>query len=187
MDLKEQETLAAVSDATVQEQLKVEVDIRSTNRFHALLQSWGILPKKRVFMLQPITMGSLIRISKLLLKIDMNLYDLNNLLDSNYKAIEAHAPALAEIVAIALQNSRQQPSQKLIAFILNNFTSKEMMGVLGLVVKQMDLSSFMSSIISVKGMNILESKTATAEIARNNEMSPSMTGSLIALGQQSAE
>ena len=152
----------------MQEPIKVDVDVKPTNRFHMKLQQWGVLPKKRVFILHPITMGNLIRISKLLLTIDMSVYELQkNVLESNYHSIVQHGEPLARIIAIAISNRKAGPSNRLVSFILENFTAKEMQTLLAAIVKQMDLVSFMSSIISVKGMNILESKTASAEIAND--------------------
>lgn len=187
MDLQTKETLENVSDATVHEPVVITVDVKPIHIFHHYLQQWGILPKKRVFTLHPITMGSLIRISKLLTTIDVSVYDMKNILDSNYRAIEQYGGTLAEIVAIALTNTKQQPGKNMVRFVMNNFTSKEMLHVLGLVLKQMDLTSFMSSIISVKGMNILESRTAAAGVVNLNEMSPLMQGSSIAPGTPSEE
>lgn len=177
MDQKEKDTLQQVSDATVQEPVSIEVDIKPTHFVHGKLQSWGILPKKRSFTLNPITMGSLVRISKLLLDIDLNVYDTKNIFESNYKSIIQHSQPLAEIVAIAIKNSKRKPSKASIDFIINNFTSKELLMVISIVLRQMDLTSFMSSIISVKGMNIMESRIANAGPAGEAEVSPSTQGS----------
>lgn len=187
MDLKEKETLQQASDATVQEPVTIEVDVKPVHFLHRKLQQWGILPTKRVFTLHPITLGSLIKISKLLLDIDMSVYDLKDLMGSNYQSIAQHGELLAKIVAIAIQNNKQQVSEKLLQFILQNFTSREMLGVVSIVIRQMDLSNFMSSIISVKGMNILESKTAAATAANEAVVSPLMQGRSIAPGVQSEE
>jgi hypothetical protein len=162
MDLQEKETLSQVSDATAQEPITIDVDVKPVNKVHGKLQKWGILPKKRSFTLNPITMGSLVKISKLLLDIDMDVYKADRLLESNYEAISKHGETMAKIVAIAITNTKPGPSKRLVSFIVFNFTTKELLYVLSIVMKQMDLTSFMSSIISVKGMNILETKTASA-------------------------
>jgi len=62
---------------------------------------------------------------------------------------------MASVVALAIRNCDTPADTRLVNFILRNFTTKELMGVLAIVVKQMDLTSFMSSIISVKGLNVL--------------------------------
>lgn len=177
MELQEKELLEAVANTTTDEPVLITVDIVPTSALHAFLQKKKLLPKQRTFQLSAIKMGSLIRISKLLLEIDVSVFDFSNIMESNYKAIVQHSERLAECVAIALQNGRVAPSKKLTAFILRNFSTKEMLGVLAIVVKQMDLTSFMSSIISVKGMNILENRIVSAENVNLPEVSPSNQGS----------
>lgn len=171
-------TLAAVSDATTDSTINIVVDINPQNNIEKWLQHWGILPCKKGFEIKPICLGTLFKISKILLSIELKMPDLKgenangNLLDANYQAIVKHSGSMAEIVALAIQNDKHRVSKKLVTFILNNFTAKEMLGVLSLVLKQMDLTSFMSSIISIRGLNVLESPTVASVITANeNEMS----------------
>ena len=99
-------------------------------------------------------------------------YTNGNLLNANYEAIEKHGGSLAQIIAVARQNNKYPVNEKRVRFILQNFTTKEMMGVLSLVLKQMDLTNFMSSIILVRGLNVLDSQTiAPVSLAKENEMS----------------
>ena len=169
------ETLQAVADATIQEPVIMDVDVRPRSKVFSLLQDWGISPKKRALTITPIVMGNLIRISKLLVDIDMTIYDMNNLLESNYKAISQYGDSVVKIVAIAVHNGRSEPPKSLEHFIRDNFSSQELLAVLGIVVKQMNVSSFMSSIISLKGFSVLES-------GRKSEMSPASSAEIIAPG-----
>jgi len=178
MEPNSKETLRQVSDATLQEPLTITVDIRPQGKIHGRLQTWGVRPKQRVFLLAPITLGSLIRISKLLLGIHLRLpgQSLDGkegaLLQMNYEAIEKHTEQMAEIIAIAFQNNRQPASKSMVNFIMENFTTHEMQGVLALVLQQMDLTNFMRSIISVKGLNVLENgKPAPATIVNGSGVS----------------
>lgn len=169
---KDIETLKKVSDVTVERPVQITVDVNPQGRLHRILQRWGILPKKRVFELGQIKLGTLIRISRYLLEIEMTIPDRNNLLEVNYKAIDEHGEKLAIIIAMAIQNSKADVSKKLVMFIMQNFTTKELFGVLSIVVQQMDLTSFMSSIISIKGMNVLATgKPANAQSVNGNEVS----------------
>lgn len=165
--MENEKTLAQVADSTLEEPLRITVDVRPQSFLHQKMQQWRWKPKKKEFLLYPICLGNLIRISKLLLSIKLDMPDTKDpensagsLMDVNYKAMSEHSYTLAEIVALALQNNKQAASPVLIRFILQNFTSKEMMGVLTLVIKQMDLANFMSSIISVRGLNVLASQAA---------------------------
>jgi hypothetical protein len=165
------ETLQAVASATIQEPVVMDVDIKPQSRFFALLQHWGIRPKKRTLIIEPIVLGNLIRISKLLIEVDMNVFDLKDLLESNYQAISKYGDIISRIVAIAIHNKKDAPPKSLEAFISYNFTPQELLSVLGIVVQQMNVTGFMSSIISIKGFSVLESR----------EMSP-QTGEIIAPG-----
>lgn len=175
--MEKKETLQQVSDVTLEQAVTITVDIHPQYKVTALLQRWGILPAKRVFTLKPIYLGTLIRISKLLLSVELKLPEKKQssgpgLLEANYNAICEHGYSLAEIVALALQNNRHGANPKLIAFIMDNFTSNEIMGVLTIVLKQMDLTSFMTSIISVRGLNVLDNqKAAPATLANGEEVS----------------
>jgi hypothetical protein len=181
MDKKE--TLEQVADATIQQPITLEVDIKPNSRVHRFLQDRGILPKKRALVLHPIVLGNLMRISKILVSIDMTIFDMQNLLESNYQAIMQHGEGMAKIVAIAVHNQKTEPPKSLEKFILYNFTAHEMLGVCGIVGKQMDISNFMSSIISMKGFNVLQSERKNAE--KSIEVSPIERGSQIAPGMSS--
>jgi hypothetical protein len=172
--------LANVSDVATHKPAELEVDILPANRAHRLLQAWKFLPKKRLFIINPITYGNLVRISKLLLSIDMKVFDMTNPLESNYHAIAGNAETIAKVVAIAIHNNRSEPPASLVQFIMFNFTSSEMVGTLVIVLKQMNVAGFMTSIISVRGLNVLESGIVNANSA--NEMSPMDQGSQIAPG-----
>lgn len=151
------ETLGRVSDSILQEPVKITVDVRATSVMEKWLMKWGIKPSKRVFAIYPIVFGNLIRISKLVRSINMNL-QATNLLDASFEAMSEHGDAMARIIAMAIQQQKQEPSEKMVRFILGNFTAQEMKTVLSVVLRQMDVQSFMMSIISMKGLNVLDKK-----------------------------
>ncbi len=171
------ETLQQVADTTLQKPISLTVDVHARNKVHGWLLRWGIAPKQRVFVIKPIYLGTLVRISKALLSIEFKIPDNNAqkqgaLLDVNYEAIVAHSKTMAGIVAMAIVNADKEPDKKLVSFIIRNFTTKEMMAVLAHVLKQMDITSFMTSIISVRGLNVLEIvPPAPVMPASNKEMS----------------
>lgn len=150
------ETLQNVSDAIIQEPVILDVDVKPQSRFFAFLQEKGLIPKVRTMVIHPITMGNLMRISKLLVDIDMNIFDFKNLLESNYQAMAKYGDHVVNVVAIAVHNKKTNPPAELAEFIRYNFTSQELFTVLGLVARQMNVTGFMSSIISIKGMSLLE-------------------------------
>jgi hypothetical protein len=174
------EVLKQVSDVATQKPIEMDVDIQPVNIVHRYLQRWKVMPTKRTFTIRPITYGNLIRISNLLLSIDMKVFDMKNLLDSNYNAITKHAESVAKVVAIAIHNNRDEPPASVTRFVLFNFTSQEMMSTLNIVLQQMNVTGFMYSIISIRGLNVLESGTANASSV--SEVSPLTAGEIIAPG-----
>lgn len=169
--------LSQVSDVVTQKPIELDVDVQPANCVHQLLQRWKVMPVKKTLTIRPITYGNLIRISNLLLSIDMKVFDMGNLLEGNYRAISMHAESVAKVVAIAIHNRRDEPPASLTKFITYNFTAQEMANTLTIVLKQMNVLGFMSSIISVRGLNVLESGIANAKNASVNEMSPADQGS----------
>lgn len=155
MDEKTKEVLASEVDAIVEKPTTIEIDIvcpKPTDRLKFLLG----FPRKRIFQLRPLVLGNLARISQRLLKVDMPLLDgSGNLLVSNYEAMSAHSEALAEIVAIGLTNGRHEPKKSLTNFLMENMTSAELLTVVSHIIRMMDIGSFMNTIISAKGMSLL--------------------------------
>ncbi len=173
-------TLKKVSEALTEESIELTFDIRPMNWRHEFLQSLGLKkwPKQKSYILRPITLGTLIKISKLLIDIDMSIFDAKNLLEGNYQAIVKHGEAVCEIVAMAIHGRPGKTPADMVEMVLNNFTTKELQGAMSLILGQMDIVNFMSSIISMKGtLQILEPPT---------EMSQSMQEELIASGVLSA-
>lgn len=152
------DVLKKVSDTVSNEPIIITVDIKPG-------KWWQFKQKKKVFSITNITLGSLIHIGGLLVSIDKSVFDPKNLLESNYKAMDKYGHTLAEIVAIAIHNKKGGPSRSLITFVETNFTAIELYNVMGVVIKQMDVSSFMSTIISAKGLNILESQDVNVKVA----------------------
>lgn len=160
--MNEEPILQQVSDATLQSPVTITVDIHPANRLHAFMQKRGMLPKTKAFEIKPAFLGTLIRISAILVSIEFVVpkgeNEHSNLLKANYDTILNHGKAMAEVIALAIRNCDKEPDKLLVKFILRNFNTQEMFTVLSLVVNKMDLKNFMTSIISIKGLNVLETK-----------------------------
>lgn len=175
--MESKQVLGKVAETVTAKPFEISVDIKPQSRWHGLLQKTRVMPVQKKYAIAHITIGNLLRISKILLGIGANVFDSSNLLQSNYQSIADDGRALAHIVAIAIKNKKQEPSEKEVDFIQHNFTAKELMDVLAVVIGQMDLTSFMSAIILVKGLNILEAPTASATSVPSSEMNPTEPGS----------
>ncbi len=159
-----------VSDTVTDQPVIITVDIKDRSWMDKLLKRNPV----KIFEVKQITLGNLIRISKLLRGIDVgefNKISQQNILDSNFNLMEQYGHTLAEIVATALHNKKDPPEQHLVAFIENNFTARELLNVLSVVLRQMDVASFMSTIISIKGLSILENPGANVTNANGKEVS----------------
>ncbi|MBU7577197.1 MAG: hypothetical protein KAF40_03970 [Flavihumibacter sp.] len=145
------ETAAAILEDSIK--LKITGDEK---------HSWFWWKTKRVtreFEIRPLTLGSLIRISRIILSIDPEIFNKERILEALYGAADKHGTELARVVAIAFTNSRREPADSLISFIQESITTPQLKEVLGVIILQMDVRSFMSSIVSIRGMNLLTMKT----------------------------
>jgi len=140
-------TAAAVTDeATI-----IQIDILHPTWWQRLLRK-----RKRAFKLSPATLGTLVKISRELLSIEIEEADKSNIMLLTQKLMLAHSSRMAKVVAIAIVNSKADPPQSLIEFLEYNLNAEELATVAMHVVNKMDINSFVRSIISIKGVNILE-------------------------------
>lgn len=162
------ETIKEAASTILDQAVTFDIDILAINKGHAYLQKKGLLKTKKKFILRPLTLGTLTQISKRMLEIDLESFKGGQLLEANYKILSQHGRTVAEIVALAVANRKAGAPRGLVDFLLHNLTPKELLTVLNLVHQQMDLRNFMSSIISMRGLNVLESPVANAQNAGTN-------------------
>jgi hypothetical protein len=174
MEKNKIETLTAAADTVTAKSVAFEITIRPKNMLHGWMQKKGWMVKKKEFSIQPIVLGNLLRISRLLLTIDTDGLLGKITLDTLHKLISAHTDTVIQVLAIAIHNSRSDPSSSLIRLITDNITSEDAARLLRYVLSQMDLKNFMHSIISIRGLNVLESEENRKE---SSEVSPSTKGS----------
>lgn len=166
-----QEMLEKAVDIVIDQPFKFEITINPQSRLHALLQQWNILPTKRVLELKPITLGNLLRISKLLVDIQFdNKPELTKLANS-HRAIAEHLDTVVEVCAIAIHNRKSVPPEWLKSLIKANLSSVELVRLLAMVLTKMSVENFIASIILIKGMNVLADPSASATSAEKIEMS----------------
>lgn len=138
------------------------ITIQNKNIFH----KFNLIPSERKFIIYPIKMGTLLKISKILL--DLNTDELVgamknndkeiNFMDLGAKNIIENKDKLIKMIAYGIVNSEKEPSKKLIRFLNENLTTKEGLKLMTLVIQQMDVSPFLASLVSIKGMNLLQIK-----------------------------
>jgi hypothetical protein len=151
MEEKERTALSNTADAITEKATTIEVDILHPTWLQKLRKQ-----TRKTFELKPATLGTLVKISKEMLSIEVEEADKGNFMLLAQKLMAAHSSRLARIIALAIANSKEDPPQSLIDFIQYNMSAEKMAIVAAHVLQKMDITSFVSSIISIKGTNILE-------------------------------
>ena len=135
-------------DAILEKGVDFEVVVAHPNLLHRL----GILPKVRKFIIEPLYLGSLLKITKLILDIDTDvLKDAEgNLHGIGIESIVRHKDAMVKVVAYAIENRDGEPPGRLIRFLDRNLTPRELLRLLMLVVQQMEVRDFLACMVSIK-------------------------------------
>lgn len=149
-----QEVIKQEADALIQQPVKIAIDIQPRNSIEKWLQRKKLLPKKRMFLIHPMVLGSLIRISKLIADLEVSIDKLDA--ETSYNLIKDHGRTMATIAAIAVTNERKEPTESLINFFLYRLTSNELASLVNVVLKQMDVQSFLVATISAKNLRVIE-------------------------------
>lgn len=149
--------LENVANTVTDEPVELSIDVLPQGWLHRLMLKFEIIKKKRVFKLRQITMGNLIRISRLILSVDkIDFTDQEKILEKAMESMAKSGDNISEIVAIAIYNQRASPPASLVKFVKSNFTASELKYVIAIVLKQMNVQDFIISIVSVKGAQILK-------------------------------
>lgn len=148
------------SDGRVEETVplkpvQIEVTRENITWVTRLLIKYGILTEVKLFEIPACTLASGTSISKELLKIGSNVYIKNNVLENLYKADIDYSPTLSKVIAIAITR-KDNPPKRLQKFLLKNLSRKDLISISEIVIKQMDLPSFIQALYNLKGINILE-------------------------------
>lgn len=156
MDELKEKTLSTI--------LEEGVDFIVTVTNPGILHRFGILKKERTFTINPIRLGALMRISKIFIALDSGPVDMaaianeGDALRAGTENIVKYTDGFAEIAAIAIENSQKQASPWLISFLRENLTASELLRLIGLVVRQMDVSDFLLCVIRTRGIVLMKEK-----------------------------
>jgi hypothetical protein len=133
-----------------------------------ILHKLGILPKTRKFTISPAVLATMLKISRELLSVKLgDGFDINkgDTIPVVSQAITDNTDILVRVIALAIENGGKEPRKGLEKFLKRNLSAAEMFQLLSLVIKKIDIMGFMSSIIAIKGVSLLnpEEKTASGE------------------------
>ncbi|MFN3341903.1 MAG: hypothetical protein ACK40M_04355 [Flavobacteriales bacterium] len=157
--------LAAAVDTITEKTFNFDITIVPKGKVHALLQRFRLARKKVSFELRPVSVGTLYRISKMILSLEIDNGAELNQLTRSYLRVKENAECIIDICAAAIHNQKSEAPDSLKALIRDNLTSQELMKLMALVVNTLAIENFIVSIVLVKGMNVLANPPASAESA----------------------
>ncbi|MGN6352817.1 MAG: hypothetical protein ACTHLB_05475 [Parafilimonas sp.] len=109
---------------------------------------------KKLYHIPQLNLFTMIRISKEVVQMDTDILN-KGIIDAGMKALDKSGESLIRIIAYAVLNGDAEPSKELLKG-LSNMTADDLLQIIGVVLKQMNLKSFMTSIISITGVNVIE-------------------------------
>jgi|GEM_PF-3015008 len=175
MENNKDDILAKVSDLITERVVTFDISIIPQGKWHKLLQRWKIMPTKKSLSIRPVVYGNMVRISKELLSIEAELLKNSSNLEKSLHIISTQGEPIIRAIAIAIQNTRNEPSQALINLLKENLTAMEILSLYAFLMERMDIKSFIATINSIKGLNVLSVEERMA--VKLNEESPMIQGS----------
>lgn len=159
-------TIRNTIDSVLEKGVDFTIKVQKQNILHKL----HILPTERQFVVYPLNMGTVLKISEILFDLNTDELDepLNNpdkekdkqfnFLEAGVNQIIENKDKVIKIIAYGITNSKKEPSRQLINFLDNNLNAKEGLKLVTLIVQQMNVSPFLASLVSLKGMNLMKMK-----------------------------
>lgn len=132
-----------------------------------------------MFTIRGLTYGTLERMSALILQIDHKIAPGASYLEKNYELMAKHSRTITEIVALAIHNRKDNPPESLTNFLMYNMSAEDSLSVFYVLVKAMDMKSFWSTIVLMRGLNVKESvlsDSAESRESQHSKTSPQVPG-----------
>jgi hypothetical protein len=162
-----------VVSALLQEPVRIWVTIEHQNILHKL----RILPRRKAYLVKPAVLATMVRISREILKLtDLSGVENEKIAAKLIENAESNVDALTNILSLAIHNRREYPSKRLKDFLMKNLTVTQMLQVIVMVVTQIDVQSFTTTITLIKGVSLLKTRELIAfgeqsEASRNTSVS----------------
>lgn len=130
-------------------------DVKPKNWFERILQKVGLMPKKRVIEVRPITLRSRLNYSKHVNRFKKHEGSMKSLsLDAFHNlVVEDISEDIVKALAIAIHNENSNPPKWLYDFIWS-LNQSELNAILEILRKHLDVEGFLVSIISMTGMSL---------------------------------
>ncbi|MCK9328056.1 MAG: hypothetical protein M0P69_21350 [Bacteroidales bacterium] len=143
--------------------LEEGVDFTVTVNRPGILHRMQIRPRTRTFVIRPLVLGTLVRISKTLSSMDVISLDgarsEAGIFSAAIDGMNRNMDGLVDVLAAAIHNRESNPPERLRRFLRENLTPKEATALLGIVLGQMGVSDFLGFMVSVNALAITGTKT----------------------------
>ena len=147
-------------DAILEQPIKITIHVDNPTWKHKL----RFVPKSQTFILKPLVCGSILRISKIIESMELEREGFNDkvLMEVGVDQVVRNMDKMIEVVAIAMMNSETRPSKSLMRYLMENTKPSEIFNIVRIIIKQMDVMGFMTSIILIKGMSLFKAEEIIA-------------------------
>lgn len=152
--IDETKVLADVSDTLTDKPITFKVHILNLKVIDRILIWLKCKKPFKEFAIRPSSLGTMVKISKELLTMDAMDLESKNII---HEMIGQQSYRMARVISVAIVNRKEDPPEGMITFLIDNLSSVELHKLVGVVVRNLDVTSFMKSIISLKGANLLRS------------------------------
>lgn len=159
--------------------LQEPVDFTITVNRPGLLHKIGIRKKKRKFSIYPLVVGTMLRMTKEISKLnvgELNTSEKGDLFAKAFESMEVNLDKLVDIVALAIHNRKGAVPKSLRRFLINNISNSELFKLVSIVASQVNVQGFLYSIILIKGMSLVKEGETIAP-GESSDQSKNTSGS----------
>ena len=158
--MTQKEGIDSTVDAILEQPVKITIRVDNPTWKHKL----RLVQRSQTFILKPLVCGTILRISKVIesMELDKNGFDDKILMDVGVDQVVKNMNKMIEVVALAMTNTESGPSNSLRRYLLENARPSEIFTIIKIIIKQMNVMDFMTSIILIKGMSLFKKEEIIA-------------------------
>jgi len=161
--MDEKETLSSVVNIVTDKPDILTITAKPENRWQKLLIRLKLKPSTTRYEMYRLKVGNAYRISAAVLQIPQDIIQ-NGDVHEMHNLLVKHIDVIIYVVAVGLQNNRNEPGKALLNKLRWEFSDSELISAFLYIMQRMDLTSFTTTIALARGLNILD-KTSPKENA----------------------
>lgn len=152
-DLLDKDEIIELYSATTEKPLELTVPRIPMNWKERVLLKLRLISSKRTILIHPITLGGRQRYSIYAEAIGIEDMDMEMNQVTFHNKVAANMEPICMCIASAIHNKKSEPPRWLIETV-EAFTDEDLISVLSILRKHINLTSFIASIISITGMSL---------------------------------